>query len=69
MKKKLSKVEGVVEEDPELEGMAFNLVSAKNPIRVMLFKMVTSKYFDYFIIAVIILSAAILALDSPLQDP
>ena len=52
-----------------LEGKAFGLIGAENTIRKFLFKMVTSKYFDYFIIAVIILSAVQLAMDSPLNDP
>jgi ABC-type Na+ efflux pump permease subunit len=34
-----------------------------------MFKIVTNKYFDYFIILVIVLSAVQLALDSPMGNP
>ena len=57
IKKQLSNIDAMIHQDPVLEGKAFGVIGADNKIRKALFNCVTSQYFDYFIIAVIILSA------------
>lgn len=52
-----------------LEGTSLGLFSEQNLFRRFLFRLVTHPRFDYFIIAIIVLSAVQLAMASPLADP
>jgi hypothetical protein len=45
------------------------IFSHKNPIRIFTNRIITYKHFDNVVIALIIISSIILALDNPLKDP
>ena len=45
------------------------MLTQTNKFRKFIFNVVTNKYFDYFIIVTIVLSAVQLALDSPVSNP
>ena len=69
LKKKQSMLHGIMLVEPTLEGRAFGIIDKNNSFRRVMFRIVTNKYFDYFIIVMIVLSAVQLSLDSPLDDP
>jgi hypothetical protein len=69
LKKKQSMLHGIMLVEPALEGRAFGIIDKNNSFRRVMFRIVTNKYFDYFIIVMIVLSAVQLSLDSPLDDP
>ena len=52
-----------------LEGKSLWLFKMDNKLRRILFDIVTAKYFDYFIVLVIFVSAVQLAMDNPLNNP
>lgn len=69
LKKKQSMLHGIMLVEPAVEGRAFGIIDKNNSFRRVMFRIVTNKYFDYFIIVMIVLSAVQLSLDSPLDDP
>jgi voltage-dependent calcium channel L type alpha-1D len=69
LKKKQSMLHGIMLVEPALEGRAFGIIDKNNSFRRVMFRIVKNKYFDYFIIVMIVLSAVQLSLDSPLDDP
>jgi hypothetical protein len=50
-------------------GKSLYIFSHKNPVRVILKKLVKWKYFDWVVLAIIIISSILLAIDNPLNDP
>jgi Ion transport protein len=51
------------------EGESLMYFTKKNPVRRFSYLLVTNKFFEMFIMAIIIISAVTLALDGPTEDP
>jgi voltage-dependent calcium channel T type alpha-1G len=65
----IKRVNTLMKEFLELEGKSLNIFDETNKFRILLYKIVTHRFFDYIIISVIVMSAIQLALDSPIGDP
>jgi len=52
-----------------MRGKSFFLLSPKNFIRRTFFRIVTHRFFDPFILSMILISTILLAIDNPLDDP
>lgn len=52
-----------------ITGRSLCIFKANNVLREQIYRLVTSQYFDYFILLIIIISSIQLALDSPLENP
>lgn len=52
-----------------LTGKSLFLMNGNNPLRVLVGRLVNSRYFESFIMLLIAISSVLLALDNPLNDP
>lgn len=53
----------------KLKGKSLYICGPKNNFRFFIFKIVTNKFFDPFILSLILISTILLAVDNPLNDP
>jgi len=53
----------------ELTGRALIILGPNNRFRIFIMKMVLHKYFETFIISLIVFSTVLMAIDNPLNDP
>lgn len=66
---KFNKTSLAIDNETYVSGTSLYLLKDDNKFRELLFKIVTSKKFEYFIFFIILASSVQLALENPLNDP